>query len=82
MTSKEKKQYADYIKKAATTKSLIGDLQAAVNNHNQDACGRMNIGNWGYNGDLEHVNNELALVLGFLTGDCELADNGIAAYKS
>ena len=81
MNRNEKKQQASYIKEAAITKSLIGDLQDALISHEQEAGGRNKHGHWGYNGDLKHANNELAIILGFLTGNDNLADNGIQAYN-
>lgn len=63
----EKKQQADYIEKAVTADILISEIADALVAHHQEAGGRDEHGNWGHNGDIAHVNSELAHILGFLT---------------
>jgi hypothetical protein len=82
MNNNEKKQQATYAELTADTKELIAKLSDAVTSHDQEAQGRNEWGHWGNNGDLEHLNNELALMLGFITGDDELADNGYNYFKN
>lgn len=75
-------QQNDYAEKLADARSLLEELEGALNNEQQEAQSPINHGKWGYNGSLAHLNDELAGLLGFITGDDELADNGYEEYKA
>ena len=74
-------QRTEYAELTDDAKKLLDQLEDAITSHKQEAQSRNNWGKWGYNGDLEKANNDLAELLGFISGDDELADNGYQIFK-
>ena len=74
-------QRTEYKELTDDAKKLLNQLEDAITSHKQEAQSRNNWGKWGYNGDLQKATNDLAELLGFLTGDDELADGGYDNWK-
>lgn len=59
-------QQIDYKDKQDQAEWLIKQITMALKDHRRQAHLATEIGNWGYNGDLGHVNEQLTEIVKFL----------------
>ena len=75
------RQKEDYERLNTDANEMLEQIKKALKEREKEMYREINI-NWGYNGSLGHINDELSTLLGMITEDDELQDGGYEEYKA